>query len=69
MTYTHPLKSIRQQIHQFKTFFPTYTFKKQKYTEYVYRYYTMKNEKELFEKYFIKNNPIIRKNNNQIKIQ
>lgn len=29
----------------------------------------MKNEKELFEKYFIKNNPIIRKNNNQIKIQ
>jgi len=29
----------------------------------------MKNEKELFEKYFITNNPIIRQNNNQIKVQ
>jgi len=28
-----------------------------------------KTEKELFEKYFIKHNPIIRQNNNQINIQ
>ena len=62
MTYTHPLKSIRKQIHIFKTVFPTYTFKKQKHTEYAYRYYTMKNEKKrLFEKNFITNNPIMYK--------
>ena len=29
----------------------------------------MKNEKELFEKYFIKKNPIIRQNNNPKKVQ
>ena len=26
-------------------------------------------KKDLFEKYFLKNNPIIRQNNNQIKVQ
>ena len=40
----------------------------QKYTEYAYTYYTMKNNIDLFKKYFIQHNPIIQYKNKQIKV-
>ena len=40
----------------------------QKYTEYAYKYYSMNNNMELFEKYFQQNNPLLLVTNKQIKI-